>query len=222
MNIKLSYDFNLPQFKTLFPEISLYDPNKDSDSEIDLLIFPGGSDVSLEFYMDDANIEELAELCNTDRKRDDYELKILENAMKPDSKIKKILGICRGVQFLNVMFGGSLYADLNRYGFAHEGVHEVIHVNPSNLEFIKYVNSLHHQGIRELGYTFRTPKVYVKLSRYLIASDARDIVPEIVSWQNGRILGFQFHPEYYNNSSQEKEQIKSFLYGWISGNRLIY
>ncbi|WP_185900260.1 gamma-glutamyl-gamma-aminobutyrate hydrolase family protein [Campylobacter sp. MIT 97-5078] len=49
----------------------------------------------------------LEQLC---KKRDEFEFKLIEEAMK---KELPIFGICRGMQILNVFFGGTLYQDLS-------------------------------------------------------------------------------------------------------------
>lgn len=49
----------------------------------------------------------MGEICTV---LDQMERQVLEYAIKED---KAVLGICRGIQYLNAMLGGSLYQDLN-------------------------------------------------------------------------------------------------------------
>ena len=65
-------------------------------------LFTGGHDVSPDLYHEDP----LPGLISSCRKRDVMESYVLEKAIAAD---KPILGICRGIQFINVMLGGTLY-----------------------------------------------------------------------------------------------------------------
>ena len=71
----------------------------------DGFLFTGGHDVMPSLYGENP-MEELLECCE---KRDQMELIVLREAIK---ERKPILGICRGLQFINVALGGSLYQDL--------------------------------------------------------------------------------------------------------------
>ena len=68
-------------------------------------LFTGGHDVSPEIYGETP----LTGLVDTCRKRDEMETLILRKAMAAD---KPILGICRGIQFINAALGGTLWQDL--------------------------------------------------------------------------------------------------------------
>ncbi|MBR2756304.1 MAG: gamma-glutamyl-gamma-aminobutyrate hydrolase family protein, partial [Lachnospiraceae bacterium] len=79
-------------------------------STCDGFLFTGGHDVLPPLYGEEP-IEELweSELLDCCEKRDRMELIVLREAMKEQ---KPILGICRGLQFINAALGGSLYQDL--------------------------------------------------------------------------------------------------------------
>ena len=68
-------------------------------------LFTGGHDVSPEIY-GETPLPGLVDIC---RKRDAMETLVLKKAMAAD---KPILGICRGIQFINAVLGGSLWQDL--------------------------------------------------------------------------------------------------------------
>ena len=75
---------------------------------IDGLVLHGGVDISSSSY----NEKPINDEFLVDKKRDNYELKLIELCFK---KNKPILGICRGAQILNVFLGGSLYQDVKIY-----------------------------------------------------------------------------------------------------------
>lgn len=125
---------------------------------IDGLILAGGQDVSPYLYGEDKR--EVTTTTSTER--DAAEIALIEAMLTTG---KPILGVCRGLQLLNVMAGGTLYQDLSE----NEAI-ELDHVQdiPSNqpVHQVKVdpnsylgslvpqelpVNSLHHQVIRELG-----------------------------------------------------------------------
>jgi len=109
---------------------------------------------------------------------------------------KPILGVCYGMQLLNALGGGSIYADVERQvagALVHshqrgESEH-AISIEPgtslSNLlgEAELTVNSRHVQALAEVA------------SDYRVSARAADGVPEAIESADGRVLGVQFHPE---------------------------
>lgn len=127
----------------------------------DGFLFTGGPDVYPFFFQ-----EETHPHCgNVSLKRDQLELSLLQhilNAKKP------ILGICRGIQLLNIGLGGTIYQDISsqfpqenpvahKQPFAYDlPSHTVEVVSGSRLAELSHgarlrVNSMHHQAIRQLA-----------------------------------------------------------------------
>lgn len=153
-------------------------------NDFDGLIIPGGVDVNPKYYN-----EEIDGSRNIDNELDEIQLKVIDDFVKAN---KPILGICRGIQILNVYFGGSLIQDLKQKeihaGNDKDRKDHRIKVTGDNFlkeiygkEFI--VNSLHHQAIKKIADGFEV----------LAISD--DGVIEAVKHKNLPIIAVQFHPE---------------------------
>ena len=125
----------------------------------DGFLFTGGHDVSPEVYHKEP-LEGLVSCC---KKRDAMEEIILRYAVQSG---KPVLGICRGIQFINAALGGTLYQDIptqhpsavehHQQPPYHMPSHEVAVMKGSPLhKYLKTenlpVNSCHHQAIKELA-----------------------------------------------------------------------
>jgi putative glutamine amidotransferase len=116
---------------------------------------------------------------------------------------KPILGICRGIQSINVYFGGSLYQDIPKHNFKDKTETHSVKLyknyflyNCYNKEKIE-VNSFHHQSIREIACDFKVTAI----------SD--DGIIEGIESEN--ILGVQWHPEIMRDISFFKKFIENYL-----------
>lgn len=147
-------------------EAMLIPPNLDEAalrrcfSEIDGLLLSGGGDVDPRLYGE----EPIAAVSGVDADRDRTEMTLARWALAAG---KPIFGICRGLQLLNVVCGGSLYQDVSQHeralkhayypDFPHDYLaHEVTVANDSQLASIlgavrAEVNSLHHQACRAVA-----------------------------------------------------------------------
>lgn len=159
---------------------------------IDGLILTGGADIHPSFY-GQIVLERCGEI---DEERDRFEVELVHAARSRDLPV---LGICRGLQVLNVALGGSLYQDLSyRKGTdpAHqssreqrgEPAHRVVITEGSRLAEILgvrelHVTSTHHQIIRDLA-----PGLTINA----IASDG---VVEGVEGPGRFLLAVHWHPE---------------------------
>ena len=131
---------------------------KDYIQTIDGLLLTGGQDVTPMLYGE----EPRKVIGPTSPERDNFEVALIKEAI---IQRKPILGICRGLQLINVVLGGSLLQDLSE-----DSSITIQHVQRSQPEFsthsIKvksgthiseimanntHVNSIHHQAIKDLG-----------------------------------------------------------------------
>ncbi|QNL52382.1 gamma-glutamyl-gamma-aminobutyrate hydrolase family protein [Olivibacter sp. SDN3] len=124
------------------------------------LVFTGGEDVYPKHYGKEGYLS-YCEACDFDEQRDDFELKLLTQAHE---KQLPILGVCRGLQLINIFYGGTLIPDLPVWGkFNHSRLpngklpyHE-IQINENSLLYeitgakSGMVNSLHHQSANRIG-----------------------------------------------------------------------
>lgn len=169
-------------------------------SEMDGFVFQGGTDLSPQSYGEEP-IENGRWIG--DPVRDAYELRLMDKAFKSE---KPIFGICRGLQLMNVFFGGTLYQDtktqrpdsnIHRDAEIYDHLHhEIILKNGSFLseiykgETLNQVNSIHHQSIKDLGKDLE-----------IVASSAIDNVAEAIEYKKataGKIFAVQWHPEFSN------------------------
>nr|BBH93902.1 gamma-glutamyl-gamma-aminobutyrate hydrolase [Thermogemmatispora argillosa] len=162
-------------------------------SRLDGLLLPGGQDIQPRRYGEEPH----PRLGDTDPALDEFELTLAHWALRAE---KPILGICRGMQLLNVALGGTLYQDLeSQYAGSLRHMNQdlprsqVIHrvlVEPGTClaaitgerEF--WANSIHHQAVKEPGKGVR------------IAARAEDGVVEAIEVPTKRfVLALQCHPE---------------------------
>jgi putative glutamine amidotransferase len=169
--------------------------------DIDGLVLSGGVDIDPELY-DGALEYEKAPVAGWQTERDLFEQAALQLA---GERGMPVLGVCRGLQLINVSCGGSLVQDLGEAGDAtHENVtgvdkqHPVSVAGGSFLEKITgqaegVVNSAHHQAIDQLGDGLR------------INCRAEDGTIEGIEWAEPEgkpfMLAVQWHPErMYTNA----------------------
>jgi putative glutamine amidotransferase len=116
---------------------------------------------------------------------------------------KPLLGICRGLQSINVFLGGTLYQDLTQLGLKHLNIAGNHKVNTVDNEVLKFeseiaVNSYHHQGIKKLATGL---KVIGKQSDGIIEAVVHESLP---------IIAVQWHPEMRPNSPESKVIFDTF------------
>lgn len=152
----------------------------------DALLLPGGEDLDPALY-GEPNLA-----CRgVDSALDALQLRSLDAAV---SRRRSVFGICRGLQLINVYFGGSLLQDIP-HGEGHrplgEGVDNVhsTTVDPSSFLFRAYgrerlsVNSAHHQAVKVLGRGLR------------VVQRSEDGLAEALCHTELPIRAVQWHPE---------------------------
>ena len=173
------------------------------------LLFAGGDDVDPAFYDEPKKYDTV----HTNRSRDEFEFALLDRAR---TERLPVLGICRGIQMINVKFGGTLYQHLPserdsevvhaQEGSRSEPTHGVTLTDPeSRLAEVIHgswrVNSLHNQGVKRLG---RGLKVTAHSEDGLVeAVEAADEGPFL--------LAVQWHPEEMTTEPQQLRLLAQFL-----------
>lgn len=160
---------------------------------IDGLLLTGGEDVSPELYGE----RPIPECGESDRQRDEMEIAFARWALDADMPL---LGICRGMQVLNVARGGALYQDLGaqqpdtqqhaqvRHPRSHLA-HDIRILADSRLFTIldaagHTVNSLHHQAVKRAGDGVR-----------IVAWSPDDVAEAMELPAYSFALAVQYHPE---------------------------
>ena len=183
-------------------------PTKDIAQVLDRiegLVLSGGGDVDPHRY----GQERHETTRRTNFNRDEFELGLIKAAQ---ARHMPVLAICRGVQVVNVAFGGTLIQDIpsaigstdhDVIGDAVYDGHQQVTISADSKiakatgETAILVNSIHHQAIDQLADGFR-PVAW--------ADDGvvEGIEHEDEDWE---LLGVQWHPEFLGDNSDEPSQL---------------
>jgi putative glutamine amidotransferase len=171
---------------------SLLDPDRAPTllDRVDGLLLTGGEDVDPAYYQTAPH----PKIGSTDPQRDAVELALIAGARE---RRLPLLGICRGIQIVNVAFGGTLFQDLasehpTAIDHADEKRYHGVRLEPRSLvhrtvgTLSASVNSRHHQAVRQLA------------PGLAASAWAEDGVIEAVEAANGSpswMLAVQWHPE---------------------------
>jgi putative glutamine amidotransferase len=170
----------------IMPDVSIID----SVMRYAGFLIPGGGDIDPMFY----NEESIGTLPLEDQKRVRFDLSVIDCAMKQG---KPVLGICYGMQIINVALGGTLYQDIGTQVSKtidhREGTHSIqVNDNPFLTAGQYEANSSHHQAVKALG-------------RGLVACaySPDKMIEAFYSSQYRFLMGVQWHPERMQNAISE-------------------
>ncbi|MEG1016484.1 MAG: gamma-glutamyl-gamma-aminobutyrate hydrolase family protein [Oscillospiraceae bacterium] len=160
----------------------------------DGFVFPGGADIDPAIYK-----EQKLECCGAQFQiRDNFETALLPIVMKNK---KSILGICRGIQLINAVLGGTLWQDIQAqrpdvqksHNFpdkSAQGVHKVLVTEGTLLgkivrEKTLLVNSMHHQAVKDTAQGL-----------HVCAVSDDGIIEAVEMPSYPFLLAVQWHPEH--------------------------
>ena len=156
----------------------------------------GGEDINPRYFGEEPNLN----IGEIDGNRDRFEFELFRKTIQ---KNIPVLGICRGLQVINVAMGGSIYQDIDTQvenvilhhfkGVSRQEMTHKVFLKKdtifskifNNREYI-YTNSFHHQSIKKVGKNLE-----------VLGYTADNLVEVLISqeYPQNLILGVQFHPE---------------------------
>jgi len=189
--------------------VSAVDLRRVQAEDFDGILFAGGEDVDPALYEEKTKYPSV----HTDRARDKFEFSLLDAALE---QRLPILGICRGIQMINVKFGGTLYQDLGsddaaqmehkQAGGRSEPTHAVTLTEPEShlaqaFQGSCRVNSLHHQAIKHVGRGLK--KTAYSEDGLVEAVESAGDYPFL--------LAVQWHPEEMADLPEQRKIFEQFL-----------
>ena len=188
--------------------------NTDSILQLaDGIILTGGEDINPLQYNDTTNLDVCGDI---NYNRDTLERKLFDFAMK--YKIP-LIGVCRGMQMMNVASGGTLYGDIpseigtNVIHRSKKGaLHKIVITDTCSFIFplecdTLLVNSYHHQGLKKLPNNLR------------VIAKSFDGLPEAVAIKSSShpfMIAVQFHPERLGQENVIYKTMKDSFYKAIN------
>jgi len=179
--------------------------SKEPPSDFDGLLITGGSDIDPQSYGGEAH----PAIIRTDPERDAMELALIKKAHENGVPL---MGICRGMQLINLYFGGTLHPHI--HDFELENIHshtplprkEVMLEDDSRLHAILgqhtlLVNALHHQAVERPGEKMR-----------VVAHDRNKIVQAIEHTELPFVFGLQWHPEFMPYACHSRKLFSAFVH----------
>jgi putative glutamine amidotransferase len=188
----------------LAPDAELVEDPAEALELVDGLLLTGGADIDPSSYGEPRH----PETGETVPERDEFEIAITRAAIEHDVPL---LGICRGMQLLNVACGGTLlqhlperlgHEDHRRVPGSFDDADHDVRLAADSLaarvagETHHAIKSHHHQGVERIG------------DGLLVSGRAEDGLPETIEMPGKRfVLGVQWHPE----ADEESRVVGAFV-----------
>jgi putative glutamine amidotransferase len=183
----------------------LHPGSRYDERAFDALLITGGSDIDPQSYGGEAH----PAIEKTDPERDAMELALIKKAHEDGVPL---MGICRGMQLINLYFGGTLHPHI--HDFELEAPHpntplprkEVMLEDDSRLHALLgqhtlLVNALHHQAVDRPGAKMRA-----------VAHDRNRIVQAIEHTELPFVFGLQWHPEFMPYAWHSRKLFAAFVH----------
>jgi putative glutamine amidotransferase len=187
--------------------------------QADAILLPGGGDIASHFF-DEMPHPSLSDVQSA---RDELELTLARWGLEEG---KPLLGICRGIQVMNVAAGGSLYQDIASQS-PHTSRHDYFHASDYPRDFLAHpvaiepgsrlgtvlgvdhlsVNSLHHQALKEVPPAYR-----------VVARSPDGVIEGIEASHHPFAIGVQWHPEELVASQEAARRLfLAFAEAYLNG-----
>lgn len=197
--------------------VSLRDSIPNDLSEINGLLLPGGGDIDPCRYNEHRyHVEGISKIRGVSKSRDELEIQLYLKALEADIPI---FGICRGIQVMNVVTGGSLYQDihtqlknclLHKDHISDNDAQHSIKIQSGSLlnqlvgETFTEVNSAHHQAVKVVG------------DGFVVTAQSEDgIIEAIENPSKQFLMGVQYHPERMLKAPELREHAQNLFEAFI-------
>ncbi len=162
------------------------------------LIISGGDDLDPIHYRE----VPLPSVKPVPKRRSDFEIALLSEFVKLR---KPVIGICYGMQLINVAFGGTLFQDIESQISVEinhkKGYHKIVITENRFLQKGRFsVNSTHHQAVKMLGNGLKA-----------FAFSIDNLVEAFYHEEIPYLIGVQWHPERLPNNEISVKLFESFV-----------
>jgi len=166
---------------------------------IDGLLLSGGDDIDPKYY----NEAQAPVLTISPDIRTDYDFALIDNMLRLG---KPVLGICLGIQEMNVFFGGTLRQDIPGHKEKGRDMAHAVEILPGGrLAGLLgagriTVNSYHHQALGDVS-----PRLFKS------AAAADGIVEAVELPGDNFVVGVQWHPERMQEDGNARRLFEAFI-----------
>lgn len=178
--------------------------NKGFVPAFDGLVLGGGGDIDPQLY-GEKPLEGIKH--EFDRRQDEQELELLRQALE---RGLPVLGVCRGIQIINVYFGGTLHQDISKFfpagkvresrlPFKNARIEEKSQLAQTLLADEIPINSMHTQAVKRLADQLKA-----------VAREEVGLIQGLEGELQSPLLAVQWHPEFMPYIHGHRN-----LYKWI-------